>query len=154
MSASASTPDPRVPADGVLQRGLRLFGDSLDHARAYWYLYTPVFVIWGLAFARVFVDPTPHLPLLFNWTSSLPYTVAVMEYGSPRPLKLGDFIVYAFDGEAQRIYPGLSAPIAETVSPPGFYYVQGMHPNSFDSRYRASGLVRASQVIGKVIPLF
>lgn len=197
MSASSLTPDPRVPAGGVLQRSLRLFGNSLHHARAYWYLYTPVFVIWGLAFARVFVDPTPHLPLLFNWTSSLPYTVAVMEYGSQQPLRPGDFIVYAFDGEAQRIYPGLSAqpffkqirgvpgdrvtvvdrqvfvngipvgfakahtfdghsldPIAETVIPPGYYYVQGTHPNSFDSRYRASGLVRANQVIGKVIPLF
>lgn len=197
MSTGSFTPDSETPAGSVPQRTLRLVGDSLRHARAYWYFYTPVFLIWGLAFTRVFIDPTPHLPLLFNWTSSLPYTVAVMQYGREQPLKAGDFIVYAFDGQAQRIYPGLRAqpffkqirgmpgdrvtvigrqvfvngmsvgfakpytfdgyplePIAETVIPLGFYYVQGAHPNSFDSRYRASGLVPARQVIGKVTPLF
>lgn len=197
MSPRSFTPDPKTPARGVLHWPRKFVGDSLRDARAYWYLYASVFVIWGLAFARVFIDPTPHLPLLFNWTPSLPYTVALMHYGSQQPLRPGDFIVYGFDGEAQRIYPGLRAqplfkqvrgvpgdrvtaldrqifvngapvgfakpytfdghplePIAETVIPPGFYYVQGTHPNSFDSRYRASGLVPARWVIGKVIPLF
>ena len=197
MSTRSLTPDPGTPTGGVPQRTLRLVGNSLRHARAYWYLYTPLFVIWALAFARVFVDPAPHLPLLFNWTSSLPYTIAVMQYGREQPLKAGDFILYAFDGEAQRIYPGLRAqpffkqirgvpgdrvtvvdrrvfvngisagfaqpytfdghplePIAETVIPLGYYYVQGMHTNSFDSRYSASVLVLAHRVIGKVIPLF
>jgi conjugal transfer pilin signal peptidase TrbI len=196
MSAS-----PSVPVRGARPRSLlpwlrRLLGNSVRHARTYWYFYTPVFAIWVLAFARVFVDPTPHLPLLFNWTSSLPYTVAVM-YGSKQPLKVGDFIVYAFDGDAQRMYPGLRAqplfkqirgvpgdqvsvidrqvfvngmsvgfakphtfdgrqldPIGDTIIPPGHYYVYGTHPNSFDSRYRASGLVAVRQVIGKVTPLF
>jgi conjugal transfer pilin signal peptidase TrbI len=32
--------------------------------------------------------------------------------------------------------------------------VQGTSPDSFDSRYRASGLVRAEQVLGTVVPLF
>jgi type IV secretory pathway protease TraF len=41
------------------------------------------------------------------------------------------------------------APIAPTVIPPGHYYVQGTSPDSFDSRYRSSGLVRAEQVIGR-----
>lgn len=197
MNANSFMRDPRALAGNILQRSLRLLANALKHARTYWYLYAPLFVIWGLAFNRVFVDPTPHLPLLFNWTSSLPYTVAVMHYGNRQPLRAGDFIVYAFDGDAQRIYPGLRAqplfkqirgvpgdrvtvidrqvfvngisagsakpytfdghplePIAETVIPPGNYYVQGTHPNSFDSRYRASGLVPASRVIGKVIPLF
>ena len=45
-------------------------------------------------------------------------------------------------------------PIAPTVIPPGHYYVQGTSPDSFDSRYRASGLVRAEQVLGTVVPLF
>lgn len=190
------TPHSETLLGGALQWARRLVGNSLRHARAYWYLYAPVFLIWALAFSRVFIDPTPHLPILFNWTSSLPYTVAVMQYGRD-PLKAGDFIVYAFDGEAQRIYPGLRAqplfkqvrgvpgdrvtvidrevfvngvsagfakpytfdghplePIAGTVIPPGFYYVQGTDPNSFDSRYSASGLVAARQVIGKVRPLF
>jgi conjugal transfer pilin signal peptidase TrbI len=120
-----------------------------------------------------------------------------VQYGHRQPLKPGDFIVYTFDGEAQRMYPGLRAqpffkqirgvpgdrvtvidrqvfvndlpvgfakavtfdrrplvPIAETVIPPGYYYAQGTHPDSFDSRYRASGLVRVDQVVGKVITLF
>ena len=197
MNTDYATPDPRIPAGGLPRRALRLFGNSLRHARAHWILYTLVFAIWGLAFARVFVDPTPHLPILFNWTPSVPYKVAVVQYGSQQSLGRGDLVVYAFDGEAQRIYPGLRAqpffkqirgvpgdrvtvvgrqvfvnslpvgfakactfdrhpldPIAETVIPPGYYYVQGTHPDSFDSRYRASGLVRANQVIGKVNPLF
>ena len=45
-------------------------------------------------------------------------------------------------------------PIAPTVIPPGHYYVQGIGPDSFDSRYRSSGLVRAEQVLGTVVPLF
>jgi len=45
-------------------------------------------------------------------------------------------------------------PIQPTVIPPGHYYVQGTSPDSFDSRYRSSGLVRAEQVIGVVQPLF
>jgi len=45
-------------------------------------------------------------------------------------------------------------PIAATVIPPGHYYVQGTSADSFDSRYRASGLVRAEQVLGTVVPLF
>ena len=46
------------------------------------------------------------------------------------------------------------APIAAGVIPPGCYYVQGLSPDSFDSRYRESGLVRAEQVIGVVDPIF
>ena len=191
------TPTARTPTGKLLRWTLGLIGNSLQHARAYWYLYTPIFLIWALAFTRVFLDPTPHVPLLFNWTSSLPYTVAVMHYGSDQSLKVGDFIVYAFDGDAQRMYPGLRAqpffkqirgaagdrvsivdrevflngisvgvakphtfdghplePIAETVIPPQHYYVQGTDTDSFDSRYRASGLVSARQVLGRVTPLF
>ena len=45
-------------------------------------------------------------------------------------------------------------PIASGVIPPGRFYVQGLSPDSFDSRYRQSGLVRAEQVIGVVDPIF
>lgn len=168
----------------------------LRHARRRWYLYLPVLAIWGLAYTRLFLDPTPRVPLLFNWTPSLPYRVALLQYG-PHTLQRGDFIVFGFAGEAQSHYPGLRgqpffkmvrgvpgdivtvagrqvavngqpvglakteaydhrplAPIAPTVIPSGHYYVQGSHPDSFDSRYRESGLVRAEQVIGVVVPLF
>lgn len=45
-------------------------------------------------------------------------------------------------------------PITPTVIPPGHYYVQGTSPDSFDSRYQDSGLVRAEQVVGVVVPLY
>jgi conjugal transfer pilin signal peptidase TrbI len=142
-----------------------------------------------------FIDPTPRLPVLFNWTPSLPYRVAWLVHG-PHPLQRGDYIVFSFDGEAQAL-PGAARPallqdrarpagrcrdrrraavaingeevgvaktqaydhspldpITPTVIPPGHYYVQGTSPDSFDSRYRDSGLVRAEQVVGVVVPLF
>lgn len=176
---------------------MRQIARLLRNIKQHWMLYPPVFAIWGLAFARVFVDPTPHLPLLFNWTPSVPYRVALVHYGPAQPLDRGNFIIYAFNGGAQRLYPGLrhqpffkqiaglpgdsvtvtgrevfvngkSVGIAKPYTfdrhpldviqaveiPPGYYYVQGTHPDSFDSRYRASGLVRADQVLGKVTPLF
>jgi conjugal transfer pilin signal peptidase TrbI len=172
------------------------FTDFLCHMRRRWYLYAPVFAVWGFAYARVFIDPTPRVPVLFNWTPSLPYSVALVQYG-PHTLRRGDYVVFAFAGEAQASYPGLHGqpffkivrgmpgdavtvegrivaingevvgqakthaydrrplePISATVIPPGHYYVQGTSPDSFDSRYRASGLVRAEQVLGTVVPLF
>jgi conjugal transfer pilin signal peptidase TrbI len=189
FAASRTTP-------GVWSRGFESLRGFLRHARRRWYVYLPVLAVWGLAYARLFVDPIPRVPLLFNWTPSLPYRVALLQSG-PHTLQRGDFIVFAFAGEAQTHYPGLRgqpffkivrglpgdvvtvtgrqvavngqpvgmaktqaydhrplAPIAPTVIPPGHYYVQGTHPDSFDSRYRESGLVRAEQVIGVVVPLF
>ena len=166
------------------------------HVQHRWYLYMPVALIWVLAGARVLVDPTPRLPLLFNWTESLPYRVAWLTKQS-EPLQRGDFVVFRFSGDARTAYPGLDRqpffkivrglpgdivtvvdrtvfingaevgtakthtfdrrplePIAPTVIPPGHYYVQGTGPNSFDSRYRSSGLIRADQVIGTALPIF
>jgi conjugal transfer pilin signal peptidase TrbI len=45
-------------------------------------------------------------------------------------------------------------PIAEGVIPADHYYVQGTGVDSFDSRYRISGLVAGAQVLAKVRPLF
>ena len=178
------------------QRILGWVADFLRHARQRWYLYLPIIAIWSLAYVRLFVDATPRIPVLFNWTPSLPYRVAWLHHG-PHALQRGDFIIFSFAGEAQRRYPGLLgqpffkivrglpgdtvtvsgrqvtingqdvgvaktqtfdhrplAPIAPTVIPPRYYYVQGTSPDSFDSRYQESGLVRAEQVIGVVVPLF
>lgn len=187
---------PSVAASAVPSWWLHSFKEFLRHARRRWYLYVPVFAIWGLAYARLFIDPTPHVPVLFNWTPSLPYRVALVRHGQST-LHRGDYIVFAFSGDAQTLYPGLHGqpffkivrglpgdtitvadrvvaingeivgvvktqafdhrplePIAPTVIPPGHYYVQGTSADSFDSRYRSSGLVRAEQVIGTVLPLF
>ena len=191
---------PALPRAGSIPgRGRRVvkhFADFLRHVRRRWYLYLPILAIWGLAYARLFIDATPRLPVLFNWTPSLPYRIAWLVHG-PHPLRRGVFIVFSFDGEAQARYPGLRGqpfskivrglpgdpvtvagrhvaingeevgvaklqaydhspldPITPTVIPPGHYYVQGTSPDSFDSRYQDSGLVRAEQVVGVVVPLY
>ena len=46
------------------------------------------------------------------------------------------------------------APIVPGVIPAGQLYVQGTSADSFDSRYRASGLVPVASVTAKVRPLF
>lgn len=170
--------------------------DFLHHMRRRWYFYLPVFVIWALAYLRLFFDATPRVPVLFNWTPSLPYKIALLHPGQ-HALRRGDFIVFAFAGDGARDYPGLAGqpffkivrgmpgdtitvdgrevringepvgiakthafdrrplePIASGVIPQGWFYVQGLSPDSFDSRYRQSGLVRAEQVIGVVAPIF
>ena len=45
-------------------------------------------------------------------------------------------------------------PIAPGPIPPGRYYVQGTHPDSFDSRYRSNGLIRAEQIVGVAHKVF
>ncbi len=45
-------------------------------------------------------------------------------------------------------------PVAATVIPSGHYFMQGTGADSFGSRYRDSGLVRADQILATVIPLF
>lgn len=190
-----ATPCTALIPDRV-QRVLKPFTDALRHIRRYWPLYVPIFVIWAFAYVRLFIDPTPRQPLLFNLTPSLPYRMAVLQHGA-HTLQRGDFIVFSFAGEAQQRYPGLRGqpffkivrgvpgdavtvagrhvaingenvgvaktqaydhrpltPITPTIIPPGHYYVQGTNPDSFDSRYQDSGLIRAEQVIGIVVPLF
>ncbi len=170
--------------------------DFLRHMCRRWYLYLPVFGIWALAYLRLFFDATPRVPVLFNWTPSLPYKVALLHPGQ-HTLRRGDFIIFSFAGDGARDYPGLAGqpffkivrglpgdtvtvdgrevringesvgiakthafnrrplePIASGVIPPGHFYVQGLSPDSFDSRYRQSGLVRTEQVIGVVDPIF
>lgn len=170
--------------------------DFAQHMRRRWYLYFPVFAIWSLAYVRLFFDATPRVPVLFNWTPSLPYKVALLRPGTSA-LRRGDFVVFAFAGDGIRHYPGLAGqpffkivrglpgdtisvadrevringepvgvakthafdrqplePIAPGVIPVSRYYVQGLGADSFDSRYRESGLVRVEQVIGVVDPLF
>lgn len=168
----------------------------LRGARRHRYAYLVLCVIWALAYNRVLFDHTPHTPLLFNWTGSLPYKVAWLNH-AVTAFARGDFVIFTFAGAAQADYPGLRdqpffkvirgvpgdrvtvrgrevfvngdnvgrakthtfdrrplEPIVEGVIPPGYFYVQGTDVNSFDSRYRSSGLVRADQIIGRVTPLF
>ncbi|MGF6095763.1 conjugative transfer signal peptidase TraF [Pseudomonas sp. 18175] len=175
----------------------------LEHARFWraecqrrWWLYLPLAGIWALALSRLFVDPQPQIPLLFNWTPSLPYRVGWLQ-PAVAPLQRGELIVYRFNGATADFAPGLQgqplfkqvrglpgdhisvqgrqvsvngqpvglakpftasghalATIRPGVIPPGQLYVQGTSPDAFDSRYQASGLVRAEHVIGRVRPLW
>lgn len=186
-------PAPRPSSMARLRKAAVSF---LRHMRRRWYLYLLVFGIWALAYLRLFFDATPRVPVLFNWTPSLPYKVALL-HPFQHTLRRGDFIVFSFAGDGARAYPGLAGqpffkivrgmpgdtvtvdgrevringepvgvakthafdrrplePIASGVIPPGLFYVQGLSPDSFDSRYRQSGLVRAEQVIGIVDPIF
>jgi hypothetical protein len=72
----------------------------------------------GLRLRRLFIDPTPRVPMLVNWTPSLPYHVALMQF-QQQPVRRGDLIVFAFAGEAQAHYPGLRGQ-------PFFKQVRGM----------------------------
>ena len=169
------------------------FADFLRHMRRRWYLYLPVFAIWGFAYVRLFIDATPRLPVLFNWTPSLPYRSAGL-VSDVRELHRGDYVVFAFAGAAQADYPDCAASLlqdrpwtawrcghgAGRTSPstacrsgrqdprprrarwhrsrrrsfrPATSRA-GTSPDSFDSRYAASGLVRADQVIGRAVLLF
>lgn len=65
-----------------------------------------LWAIWTIALFRLFVDHTPRIPLLFNWSGSLPYHVAWLERGAT--VARGDFVVYSFEGRAAKDYPGLT----------------------------------------------
>ena len=190
-----STPALPTPRRFSLKAG---FTQLLCDARRFWYLFAGVAIIWVLALLRLFANPSPLLPVLFNWTDSLPYLLAYVDYGAVSH-KRGDYIVYSFRGEAsETAYPGLRdqpffkqivgvpgdvvtvqdrdvfvngvhvgrakthtkekrlplEPIAPVVIPAGFFYVRGTSRDSFDSRYRSSGLVPAAQVLAKVNPIF
>jgi hypothetical protein len=107
-------------------RPVSLFRLQLAHMRLRWYLYLPVFAIWVLAYLRLFADPMPHVPVLFNWTGSLPCHVAWLQSGSPS-LTRGDYVVFAFDGEAKQSYPGLRGQ-------PFFKIIRGL-PGTFAPTY-------------------
>ena len=73
--------------------------DFLRHMRRRWYLYLPIFIIWALAYLRLFFDATPRVPVLFNVTPSLPYKVALLHPGQ-RALRRGERLM----GFGHRIY--------------------------------------------------
>lgn len=171
--------------------------EFLIHVRHRWYLYAPLAGIWALAAIRVFVNPVPLVPLLFNVTPSLPYTVAIISRRTERVTR-GDYVIYAFRGAAIVQFPGLARqpffkrvggvagdrvqvegrrvlvngtdvgvvkrfaaatmlplePIEPRTIPPHYLYMQGTSTDSFDSRYRISGLVHVRDVIAVVHPLF
>ena len=50
---------------------------------------------------------SPLVPVLINWTPSVPYRIVYVDY-CDRMLSRGDLVVYSFGGQAsERDYPGL-----------------------------------------------
>lgn len=45
-------------------------------------------------------------------------------------------------------------PIPPGIIPQGYLFVRGTHPDSFDSRYEAFGLIPLSRVLARAYPLF
>ena len=109
MNNDALQPAVAIPATrpGLRRRILWCVGNFLRHARQRWYLYLPIIAIWSLAYVRLFIDATPRVPILFNWTPSLPYRVAWLQHG-PHPLQRGDFIVVG-QIDLYIAFPGLVA---------------------------------------------
>ncbi|MRV70577.1 conjugative transfer signal peptidase TraF [Duganella sp. FT92W] len=80
--------------------------DFITHAAHRWYVYLPLTAIWIFALVRLLADPVPHLPVLFNVSPSLPFWIVRIDY-HPTTLRRGDYIVYRFEGNACRYFPGL-----------------------------------------------
>ena len=85
--------------------------------------------VWVLALIRLFAHHVPVLPLLFNWTPSLPYKVAFVDYRSGAIVR-GDLVVYAFEGPAGlQAYPSavLFSPVAVLKLPSAVAFVPVAH---------------------------
>lgn len=104
MSTSSNAAAPRVGLLAWWSRGARLLGYEM---RRRWYLFAVLALIWLLAAMRLFVHHSPMLPVMVNWTPSIPHHLVYVDY-SGLPLARGDLVVYAFEGEAaRRDFPGL-----------------------------------------------
>lgn len=104
LTITPTVSSPRWAAARWLRHGWR---ELLCHARKRWYLYALLLAVWVLAFVRLFVAHMPVVPIVFNTTASLPYTLAYVDYGSTAPLVRGDYVIFAFDGPATATHPGL-----------------------------------------------
>lgn len=90
-----------------LARSLRRGLLGIAREKRYWLPAVAVFGVWAMALVRLFVTPSPYSPLLFNWSGSLPYSVAWLSRNLSS-LRRGDYVLYAFSGSAAADYPGLA----------------------------------------------
>jgi conjugal transfer pilin signal peptidase TrbI len=77
-----------------LGEGVRLMRGDL---RRRYIPFVLLAVIWLVASLRLFGNVITDLPLRFNWTPSLPYTLVWVERSS-RPMSRGEFVIYRFVG--------------------------------------------------------
>jgi conjugal transfer pilin signal peptidase TrbI len=153
------------------------------HFRRRWYVYLPLVVAWIVAHQYLLFNWTRSLPYSVVWLDPSPgfargdLIVYRFEGAELMHLKKGQRFFKRIVGapgdwvsvEDRRVLVngadvGIAKqytldghqlePLAPGVIPAGYFYVQGTHEMSFDSRYRASGLVHVSQIIGKVHVIF
>jgi conjugal transfer pilin signal peptidase TrbI len=153
------------------------------HLGRRWYVYLPLALAWAVAqhylhfnwtrslpYSVVWLEPTPTLARgdlivyrfegaeLMQLKKGQRFFKRIVGVGGDRVsvedrrvlingTDVGIAKQYTLDG--QRLEP-----LAPGVIPAGSFYVQGTHEMSFDSRYRESGLVQASQIIGKAHVIF
>ena len=153
------------------------------HLRRRWYVYLPLALAWSVAQHYLLFNWTRSLPYSVVWLEPTPtfargdLVVYRFEGTELMYLKKGQRFFKRIVGvagdrvsveERHVVVNGVDAgiakqytldghrlePVAPGVIPLGYFYVQGTHPMSFDSRYRESGLVHVSQIIGKVHVIF
>ena len=153
------------------------------HLRRRWYVYLPLVLVWSVAQHYLLFNWTRSLPYSVVWLDPTPTFVRgdliVYRFDGAElmHLKKGQRFFKRIVGvagdrvsvEDRRVLingaeVGIAKqytldgyrlePLAAGVIPAGYFYVQGTHEMSFDSRYRASGLVHVSQIVGRVQVIF
>lgn len=153
------------------------------HVWRRWYVYLPLALAWAIAqhyllfnwtrslpYSVVWLDPTPTLARgdlivyrfdgveLMHLKNGQRFFKRIVGVAGDRVSVEGRRVLindadvgiakqYTLDGHRLE-------PLQPGVIPADYYYVQGTHEMSFDSRYRESGLVHVSQIIGKVHVIF
>ena len=153
------------------------------HLGRRWYVYLPLVLAWSVAQHYLLFNWTASLPYSMVWLDSArnfargDLIVYRFDGEELMHLKKGQRFFKRIIGvagdrvnvEGRRVLingadVGIAKrytldghqlePLEPGVIPPEFFYVQGTHEMSFDSRYRESGLVHVSQIIGKVHVIF
>lgn len=180
---SADTTVRRAPAVGARSfRGV-FAGAARVSFRAWRYWAPPVVIVLILAqFFSLSINVTESLPqrafLILKFDSAVQrgdYVAFLHPGGGPYPhdapfvkIAVGvagdvvtnvDGIFYVNGASVGKAKPysrsGMPLMPGPTgVIPAGFYYVQTPHPDSFDSRYAATGWIHQTRIIGRAIALF
>jgi conjugal transfer pilin signal peptidase TrbI len=155
-----------------------------NHLGGRWYAYLPIALVWLVAQHYLLFNWTASLPYFVVWLRPSTNSFArgdliVYRYDGDELMQLkkgqrffkrvagipGDRVTVA---DRRVLINGIDVgiakqytldghrlePLSPGVIPAGYFYVQGTHEMSFDSRYRTSGLVHVSQIVGKVAVIF
>jgi conjugal transfer pilin signal peptidase TrbI len=180
---AATVPDAGIAPNSWFERRAADQRALWMHLGRRWYLYLPLLLAWAVAQHYLLFNWSRSLPYFVVWLEPTPtfargdLIVYRFEGAELMQLRKGQRFFKRIVGvggdrvsvEDRRVLVNVTdvgiakqytldghrlEPLAPGVIPAGFFYVQGTHEMSFDSRYRQSGLVRASQIVGKVHVIF